>query len=83
LQAISDKALAVLAFAIYHELESGARVSHVIKDDGAGHRASPEGVEELERLGLANSEADRIAFTKQGESVLDTLLSAMRQAAPR
>ena len=41
---LSDKALAVFAFAIFHQLESSKPVSHVVLSDGAGHRADPDAV---------------------------------------
>jgi hypothetical protein len=49
-EAPTDRALAILAFAIYHPLESGTRVSSVVADDHAGHRADPSGVKELVRV---------------------------------
>jgi hypothetical protein len=36
---LSDQALAVFAFAIYHQLQSETRVTSVVADDHAGHRA--------------------------------------------
>ena len=34
---LSDKALSIFAFAAYHRLVSGERVTSVIRKDGAGH----------------------------------------------
>jgi len=76
---LSDKALAVFAFAIFHELESGKPVSHVILSDGAGHRADPEAVSELERLGLATTDGNRLAFTPAAEQLKAELVKTMRQ----
>ena len=49
---LSDKALAVFAFAAYHQLESGQRVSSIVQRDGAGHRADDTAVRELTERGL-------------------------------
>jgi hypothetical protein len=54
---LSDKGLAIFAFAAYHQLESGQPVTKVIREDGKGHKADEEGVSELERLGLAKPRA--------------------------
>jgi predicted methyltransferase len=78
---ISDKALAVFAFAIYHQLESGSRVTQVIQDDGAGHHADPDAIAELERLGLVSIENDRVGFTQRGEAMIDHIVATMRSAA--
>lgn len=75
---LSDKALAVFAFAIYHQLESGDAVSGVTARDAAGHQADPEAVEELERLELAKLENDRIVFTPAGQLMLGQLLDRLR-----
>ena len=40
---LSDKALSIFAFAAYHRLVSGEKVTSVIRRDGAGHEADPEG----------------------------------------
>ena len=78
---ISDKALAVFAFAIYHQLESGSRVTQVVRDDRAGHHADEEAISELEGLGLVQADGDRIGFTERGEALLDRILGDMRAAA--
>jgi hypothetical protein len=75
---LSDKALAVFAFAIYHQLESGDAVSGVTARDATGHQADPEAVEELERLELAKLENDRIVFTPAGQLMLGQLLDRLR-----
>jgi hypothetical protein len=36
---LSDKALSIFAFAAYHRLVSGEKVTSVIRRDGAGHEA--------------------------------------------
>ncbi len=78
---ISDKGLAVFAFAIYHGLESGSRVTQVVRNDGAGHHADEEAIRELQQLALVRIEDDRIAFTEAGETMLDRIVAAMHQAA--
>lgn len=80
---LSDKALAVFAFAIYHRLQTGERVTGVVGRDGAGHQADSEGVAELEKQGLAKWAGDRIEFTPEGESQMDGLFAALRTAAGR
>ena len=80
---ISDKGLAVFAFAIYHQLESGSRVTQVVRKDGAGHHADEEAISELQQLGLVRAQEARILFTDRGEAMLDTILAHMRQAAGR
>jgi len=78
---ISDKGLAVFAFAIYHQLESGTRVTQVVRDDRAGHHADEDAIAELQGLGLVSIDGNRVGFTKEGEAVLDRILEAMRAAA--
>ena len=51
---ISDRGLAVFAFALYHQLESGNRVTQVVLDDGSGHHADMDAIGELEGLGLVS-----------------------------
>ena len=75
---LTDRALAIFAFAVYHELESGTRVTSVIADDHAGHRADPAGVDELVQYDLARREADQIAFTERGAEMLQEMLATMR-----
>ena len=78
---LSDKALAVFAFALYHQLSSGEPVSGVIARDAAGHQADPQAVSELESADLARPEADRIVFTEAGLALLGRLAEAMRGGA--
>ena len=77
---VSDRGLAVFAFAIYHQLGSGSRVTHVVREDGAGHHADPEAIQELQRLGLVHVDDNRIEFTDRGEAILDRIIAEMRQA---
>ena len=78
---ISDKGLAVFAFAIYHQLESGTRVTQVVRDDRAGHHADEEAIAELQGLGLVAAKGDRVGFTERGEAMLDRIVAAMRRSA--
>jgi len=78
-QNLSDKALAVFAFAAYHQLESGQRVSKVVRRDGAGHKADDDAVQELESRGLIRVEGDDIAFTPEAERILGEAIDGMRQ----
>jgi hypothetical protein len=75
---LSDKALGVFAFALYHQLTSGEPVSGVIAQDDAGHRADPEAVSELEQKGLATADDSMITFTEDGMAVLNELLGALK-----
>ena len=75
---LSDKALAVFAFAIYHQLESGDAVSGVTARDAAGHQANRQVLDELERLDLAHTQDGRIAFTAAGQLMLTQLLDRLR-----
>jgi hypothetical protein len=78
---ISDKGLAVFASAAYHQLQSGRTVREVVASDGAGHGADPEAIGELEKLGLATRDDDRVNFTDQGEAVLSRVIENMRHTA--
>ena len=78
---LSDRSLAVFAFALYHQLESGSRVTQVVSADGSGHHADDAAIQELKTLGLVTEEDGRIAFTRDGENILDRILAGMRDAA--
>ena len=77
---LSDKAIAVFAFAAYHQLSSGEAVIDVILKDGAGHAADPAAIAELEEGGLAKRDGDRAAFTDEGKARLAAVIEAMRGA---
>ena len=79
--ALSDKALAVFAFASYHQLTSGEKVTDVVLHDGAGHAADPAAIAELETAGLATQEGDRASFTNEGQKLFGMVLEAIRSAA--
>lgn len=78
---LSDKGLAVFAFAIYHQLESGRRVTQVVTEDGAGHHADDAAIRELSELGLVAVDGGRAGFTERGEKILNTIVTGMRDAA--
>ena len=77
---LSDKALAVFAFAAYHQLGSGQPVTKVIREDGHGHKADDEAVQELHTQGLVSVEGNDITFSQDGLAMLSRLLDAMKSA---
>ncbi|GHA21259.1 hypothetical protein GCM10007989_15640 [Devosia pacifica] len=74
----SDAALSIFTFAAYHALVSGDPVSEVVLDDGHGHKASPEGISELQDAGLLEMDGDRGAFNSEGEAVLADMIAHIR-----
>ena len=48
--------------------------------DGAGHAADPGAIEELERQGLAETDAERATFTDDGKALLGRAIAALRGA---
>lgn len=78
---LSDHALSIFAFAAYHQLESGDSVSEVILDDGKGHKASADGMTELEQAGLLKVDGTRGKFTDQGAARLQAIVAALKSAA--
>lgn len=80
LSGLSDEALAVFAFAAYHELSSGQRVRSVVQKDDAGHRASAAAVDELDGRGLVRADGREIVFTPAGEEALQGIVAAIRNA---
>ena len=77
---LSDKAVAVFAFAAYHELSSGEKVVDVVLRDGAGHAADPAAIRELESKGLARTEGERAVFSDRGKARLEKAIAALRLA---
>ena len=77
---LSEKAMAVFAFAAYHQLGTGQPVVKVVRRDGAGHEADPEAVDELTGKGLAEVDGDFIAFTKAGGELLTKAVEGLRSA---
>lgn len=78
LSGLSDEALAVFAFAAYHQLSSGQAVRSVVQRDGAGHKASGKAVAELQDRGLISADGDEIRFTPEGEAALQAIISEIR-----
>ncbi|GEP06563.1 hypothetical protein [Methylobacterium oxalidis] len=78
-QGLSDKALSIFTFAAYHRLLSGERVTSVVRRDGHGHEADPDGVAELERRGLATASETQISLGDEAEAFVDTLVDAIRR----
>ncbi len=75
---LSDEAMAVFAFAAYHQLSSGQPVRSVVQRDGAGHKASDKAVGELQEKGLIEADGNEIRFTPQGEEALQAMISNLR-----
>lgn len=75
---LSNEALAVFAFAAYHQLSSGQMVRSVIQRDGNGHKASDQAVAELTGRGLIEADGQEIRFTAEGEKALQTLISRIK-----
>lgn len=75
---LSDQALSILAFAAYHQLESGDVVSEVVLDDGQGHKASAKGVEDLQEAGLLEVNGSRGTFTDEGAAKLKAVVDSLR-----
>ncbi|EIM25855.1 hypothetical protein [Microvirga lotononidis] len=80
LSGLSDDALAVFAFAAYHELSSGQRIRGVVQKDGVGHKASDAAVDELDGRGFVKSDGQEIVFTLAGEEALQHIVSGIRQS---
>lgn len=75
---LSDRALAVFAFAIYHQLSSGDVVSAVAASDSSGHRIDPAALAELAENDLARREDDKVVFTPAGALMLTQLVDRLR-----
>ncbi|MGH1573853.1 hypothetical protein ACRAWG_28405 [Methylobacterium sp. P31] len=80
---LSDKALSILAFAAYHRLVSGERVTSVIRRDGAGHEADPEGVKELEGRGLVTVRDTDIDLSEDAQAAVKAMVAALRREVGR
>ena len=78
---LSDKAVAVFAFAAYHQLTSGQPVKSVVREDGKGHKADDEAVQELEERKLASVSGSEIAFSDDGLKVLASAIEGLKSAA--
>lgn len=80
---LSDNALSILAFAAYHRLVSGERVTSVVRKDGKGHEADPKGVAELTERGLATAGETEIGLSGEAQEAVETLVTALRGAVGR
>ncbi|KAA0119933.1 hypothetical protein CIW48_26480 [Methylobacterium sp. P1-11] len=80
---LSDKALSIFAFAAYHRLVSGETVTSVIRRDGAGHEADPEGVKELEARGLVTAGETAIDLGDAAQGAVETMVTALRRSVGR
>ena len=80
-QSMGDKGLSIFTFAAYHQLSSGETVSEVVLRDGAGHAADPQGVREIETLGLATVDGTKAVFTDAGLEFMEQVLTAIRGTA--
>ena len=78
---LSDEALAVFAFAAYHQLTSGQIVRRIVQRGGAGHSASDKAVSELRDRGLIEADGQDISFTPKGEEALQAMIAALRERA--
>ena len=78
---LTDKGIAVFAFAAYHQMTSGEPVKQVVRSDGKGHEADPEAVGELEAAGLATTDGSWITFTDAGLQRLEATSAALRAAS--
>ena len=83
IKGLSDHALSILAFAAYHRLVSGERVTSVVRKDGAGHEADPKGVEELTERGLATAGETEIELASEAQEAVETLVTALRGTVGR
>jgi chromosome segregation and condensation protein ScpB len=79
--ALSDKALAVFAFAAYHQLGTGQPVTSVIRSDRAGHKAEEEAVSELVARKLIAADGNDLVFSKEGLNTLARIIEGLRTAA--
>lgn len=77
---LSDKALAVFAFAAYHQLSSGQPVTKVVREDGRGHKADEDAVSELQARDLVVVEGHDIRFSDEGLRLLSAAIEGLGQA---
>lgn len=78
---LSDKALAVFAFAAYHQLESGQPVTSVIRSDRAGHKADDEAVSGLVERKLIAADGNDLVFSPEGLNTLSRIIEGLRTTA--
>lgn len=78
---LSDRAIAVFAFAAYHQLSTGQKVSGVTLSDGKGHGLDPDAVDELVRRGLATATEREVVWQERGQAILAEVIERLRGAA--
>lgn len=74
----TDKALSIITFAAYHSLASGEVVREVLLEDGHGHKADPDGLDELLSAGAVEIESDKARFTEAGDAHLAAVIASIR-----
>ena len=77
---LSDPALAVFAFAAYHQLSTGDAVTSLVSNDASGHSADPTAVAELVQLHLATQKDNRLQLTAEGQLMLSQIIDRIRGA---
>lgn len=75
---LSDKALAIFAFAAYHQLGSGDTITSVVAKDLSGHHADPEALSEIEEKELGELNGDRFVFNVAGQLILSQVVDRIR-----
>lgn len=82
-QPLSDRAVAVFAFAAYHQLSTGQKVSGVTLSDGKGHGLDPDAVEELAGRGLVTVNEREVVLGDQANGILAEIIDRIRSAAAK
>ena len=54
-------------------------MTQVIKQDGSGHHADSETIDELTGFGIVEANSDRVSFTERGDWILDRLSEVLRK----
>jgi hypothetical protein len=80
---LSDRALSIFTFAAYHHLATSQPIRAVVRKDGAGHRADPDGAAEVESRGYATLSEEEITFTPEGVAIVEEIVGAIQQAGGR
>ena len=75
---LSDKALAIFAFAAYHQLGSGDTITSVVVNDASGHHADPKALSELAEKELGELSGDRFVFNVAGQLILSQVIDRIR-----
>lgn len=75
---LSDKALAVFAFAAYHQLSSGDTVTSIVSRDHENHHADSAAVTELVERDLVHEEGDWLHFTPAGQLMLSQIIDRLK-----